>query len=131
MQTIRRYGNRKFYHLEGHRYVNLDGIAALVRAGQEVCVLAHPGGRDITAEVLGQIVARGPAPGEDARPAGLSFLLSSLIRLGRLPVEEAGRLLAAGLGLPGREEWGRLEEKVARLEALLQQLLDEGKSEVL
>ncbi|MGB9606823.1 MAG: polyhydroxyalkanoate synthesis regulator DNA-binding domain-containing protein, partial [Bryobacteraceae bacterium] len=33
MQTVRRYANRKFYHLQGHRYITLEGIATLVRSG--------------------------------------------------------------------------------------------------
>ncbi len=123
MQTVRRYANRKFYHLEGHRYLNLAGIAALIRAGEEVVILEHPGGRDITPTVLAQVIAQ-------EEPAGLSALLAALIRGGRYPLEEAGRLLLASLGLPTRAQWQRLEEQVRRLEGLLAQL-DGGKGGVL
>lgn len=115
MQTVRRYANRKFYHLEGHCYLNLEGIAELVRAGEEVVVLEHPGGRDITPAVLAQVIAQ-------EEPAGLNALLAALIRGGRYPLEEAGRLLLASLGLPTRAQWQRLEGQVRRLEELLARL---------
>jgi hypothetical protein len=118
MATIRRYANRKLYHVERHRYVNLSDITALVRAGEDVRVLEHPGARDITTEVLAQIIARERWP-------GLSSLLASLIRWGRQPLGGVGRALLGGLGLPDRGEWQQLEAQVAHLEALVQQLLDE------
>ncbi len=118
MQTIRRYANRKYYHLEGHRYVSLAEIAALVRSGEEVRIVQHPGGEEITAEVLAQIVAQ-------ERPAGLTAWLSTLIRLGRTPPEEPARTLLAHLGLPSQEQWRQVEQQVARLEELVQRLLDE------
>ena len=115
MGTIRRYANRKFYHLEGHCYVNLEGIAGLIRAGEEIAVLDQPTGQDITTEVLAQVIAQ-------ERPAGLNAFLAALIRGGRAPLEEAGRLFLATLGLPTRAQWQQLEEEVARLEALLAEL---------
>ena len=33
---IKKYGNRRLYDTAGSRYVNLDDLAALVRAGKEV-----------------------------------------------------------------------------------------------
>ncbi len=123
MPTIHRYANRKFYHIEGHRYLNLEGIAALVRAGEEVVILDHPSGRDITPAVLAQVIAQ-------QEPAGLSALLAALIRGGRRPLEEAGRHLLSTLGLPTRAEWESLEAQVDRLEGLLAQL-DVGKGRVL
>lgn len=124
MQTIRRYANRKLYHVEGHRYVNLAAIAALIRGGEDVRVWEHPSGREITIEVMARIIGR-------ERPAGLASFLTSLIRLGRQPLEGAGRTLLAGLGVPTRREWERLDAQVAHLEALVQRLLDERRGGVL
>jgi polyhydroxyalkanoate synthesis repressor PhaR len=124
MPTIRRYANRKFYYLESHRYVNLKDIAGLIRAGQEVRVLEHPGGRDITTEVLAQVIVQ-------ERPSGLDSFLTALIRFGRYPLEEAVRRILAGLGLPTRAQWQELEGEVTRLEALLRTLLDEDESRML
>jgi hypothetical protein len=115
LQTIRRYANRKLYHLEGHRYVNLEGIADLIRAGEEVAVSDQASGQEITTEVLAQVIAQ-------ERPAGLNAFLAALIRGGRYPLEEAGRLFLSTLGLPTRAQWLDLEAEVARLEALLARL---------
>jgi hypothetical protein len=124
VQTIRRYANRKLYHVEGHRYVKLDDVAALIRAGDQVHALEYPAEEDITVEVLAQVVAR-------ERSAGLASSLAALIRRGRLPLEEAGWHLGDGLGLPSREQWVQLERQVARLESLLDRFLDQGGSRVL
>lgn len=124
MQTVRRYANRKLYHVEGHRYVSLREISDLLRAGEEVRVYAYPDGEDITAQVLARIIVQ-------ERPAGWEGWLASLIRLGQASAGEAGRYLLACLGLPTREQWKRLEEQVARLETLLARLLDERKNRVL
>ncbi len=121
MPTIRRYGNRKLYHLEGHCYVNLKDISGMIRAGQEVRVLEHPGDREITTEVLAQVIVQ-------ERPAGLASLLTVLIRY---PLEDAARHMLAILGLPTRAQWQQLEGEVARLETLLQALLDQGESRML
>ncbi|MGB9723314.1 MAG: polyhydroxyalkanoate synthesis regulator DNA-binding domain-containing protein [Chloroflexia bacterium] len=124
MQTVRRYANRKFYHVEGHRYIRLQEIADLLRAGEEVRVYTHPDGKDVTPQVLARIIVQ-------EGPAGWEGWLVSLICLGRASAEEAGRFLLAHLGLPTRDQWRRLEAQVARLEALLSRLLDEEKRPVL
>ena len=33
MQTIKKYANRKLYHTNRKQYITLDGIAALIQAG--------------------------------------------------------------------------------------------------
>ncbi len=124
MQTIRRYANRKLYHVEGHRYVKLDDVAALIRAGEEVRAVEYPAQEDITVEVLAQVVAR-------ERSAGLASSLVDLIRWGCLPLEEVRRYVGDSLGLPSREQWRQLEDEVVRLESLLDRFLDEGESQML
>ena len=56
MIVIKRYPNRKLYDTQEKRYVTLDGIAALIRNGQEVQVLDHTSGEDLTAVTLTQII---------------------------------------------------------------------------
>jgi polyhydroxyalkanoate synthesis repressor PhaR len=73
---IKKYGNRRLYDTSGSRYVNLDDIAALIRAGKEVRVEDAKTGRDLTRVTLTQIIT------EDAkeRPTGLPLeLLRELI----------------------------------------------------
>jgi polyhydroxyalkanoate synthesis repressor PhaR len=56
-RVIHRYGNRRFYDLEGRRAVTLDEIADMVRSGEMVRVLdVEADNEDITRRVLTQII---------------------------------------------------------------------------
>jgi polyhydroxyalkanoate synthesis repressor PhaR len=56
-RVIHRYGNRRFYDLEGRRAVTLDEIADMVRQGEMVRVLdVEADNEDITRRVLTQII---------------------------------------------------------------------------
>src|SRR5579862_6030382 len=73
---IKKYGNRRLYDTGGSRYVNLDDLAAHIRAGREVRVVDAKTGQDLTRVVLTQIIT------EDAKgkPTGLPLeLLRQLI----------------------------------------------------
>jgi polyhydroxyalkanoate synthesis repressor PhaR len=73
---IKKYGNRRLYDTAGSRYVNLDDLAAMVRAGKDVRVVDAKSGHDLTRVVLTQIIT------EDAKgkPTGLPLeLLRQLI----------------------------------------------------
>jgi polyhydroxyalkanoate synthesis repressor PhaR len=56
MPLIKRYANRKLYDTEAKRYITLDGIAELIRREQEVKVIDHETGEDITAVTQAQII---------------------------------------------------------------------------
>lgn len=56
MPLIKRYSNRKLYNTETRQYVTLDEIAALIRQGQQVQVVDHTSGEDLTALTLSQII---------------------------------------------------------------------------
>jgi polyhydroxyalkanoate synthesis repressor PhaR len=56
MPLIKRYANRKLYDTEAKRYITLDGIAELIRQEQEVKVIDHATGEDITAVTQAQII---------------------------------------------------------------------------
>lgn len=73
---IKKYGNRRLYDTAGSRYVNLDDLAGMVRAGKDVRVVDAKTGRDLTRVTLTQIIT------EDAKdkPTGLPLeLLRQLI----------------------------------------------------
>jgi polyhydroxyalkanoate synthesis repressor PhaR len=73
---IKKYGNRRLYDTAGSRYVNLDDLAGMVRAGLDVRVVDAKSGRDLTRVTLTQIIT------EDAKgkPTGLPLeLLRQLI----------------------------------------------------
>ena len=74
--VIKKYGNRRLYDTAESRYVNLDDLAAMVRAGKDVRVVDAKTGRDWTRVTLTQIIT------EDAKgkPTGLPLeLLRQLI----------------------------------------------------
>jgi polyhydroxyalkanoate synthesis repressor PhaR len=56
MPTIKRYTNRKLYNTQTRRYVNLEEIAGMVQNGEEVHVVDHKSGADLTAATLLQII---------------------------------------------------------------------------
>ncbi len=73
---IKKYGNRRLYDTTSSRYVNLDDLAAHIRAGREVRVVDAKSGQDLTRVLLTQIIT------EDAKdkPTGLPLeLLRQLI----------------------------------------------------
>ncbi len=73
---IKKYGNRRLYDTTASRYVNLDDLAAHIRAGRDVRVVDAKNGHDLTRVILTQIIT------EDARdkPTGLPLeLLRQLI----------------------------------------------------
>ncbi len=67
---IKKYANRKLYDTRTSRYITLDGIAELVREGNEVKVVDRDTGHDLTQVTLSQVVVseekRGPARLVDA-----------------------------------------------------------------
>lgn len=52
MRTLRKYGNRRLYDTTRSAYVNLDDVARLLRAGEDVRVEDARDGRDLTRPVL-------------------------------------------------------------------------------
>ncbi|OFV87959.1 MAG: hypothetical protein A2V74_01925 [Acidobacteria bacterium RBG_16_70_10] len=58
-RIIRRYGNRKLYDTADGRHVTLDKIASLVARGEEVEVVDHRNGRDLTGLTLAQVLLDG------------------------------------------------------------------------
>lgn len=79
MPTIKRYANRKLYDTETKRYVTLDDLAAFVRKGEDVRVVDHATGEDLTSQTLFQIIFE-----EEKRIGGLlpQVFLTRLIRAG-------------------------------------------------
>ncbi|MGB1254178.1 MAG: polyhydroxyalkanoate synthesis regulator DNA-binding domain-containing protein [Candidatus Promineifilaceae bacterium] len=53
---VKRYPNRKLYNTQTKKYVTLDAIADVIRAGNEVQILDHSTGEDLTTLTLSQII---------------------------------------------------------------------------
>ena len=141
---IKKYANRKLYDTRTSRYVTLDGIADLVRAGHDIRVVDRDTGNDITQVVLSQIVLteekRGPQrlvdAGADAihdrGQALLDYVRKTLNvpgdlvsevekRRGNLEgmVEDAIERTLQRLKVPTRRDIDRLNERMDRLTAEL------------
>lgn len=79
MPVIKRYANRKLYDTETKRYVTLEDLAEFVRQGEDVRVVDHATGEDLTSQTLLQIVFE-----EQKKIGGLlpQVYLTRLIRAG-------------------------------------------------
>ncbi len=56
VKIIKRYTNRKLYDTVESRYVTLDEIAAMVKAGAEVKIIDNRSKEDLTTVTLAQII---------------------------------------------------------------------------
>jgi len=56
MLLIKRYPNRKLYDTNHKRYITLQGVAALIRQGEDIQVIDNATGEDLTALTLTQII---------------------------------------------------------------------------
>lgn len=112
MRAIKRYPNRKLYDTAAKQYITLDGIALLVREGQEVRVVDHATGEDLTALTLTQIISE-----QEKKRSGFlpQSVLTGLIQAGGETVGTLRRTLAAPLDMARQVD----EEIEQRLQALI------------
>ncbi len=75
---IKKYGNRRLYDTAASRYITLEELAAIVKAGEEVQVADAKTGEDLTTPTLAQIIVEGRGV---ARLLPLPLLVQ-LIRMG-------------------------------------------------
>jgi len=87
-RLIKRYENRKLYDTESSTYVSLADIAALVRQGTTVEVVDKATGKDLTAQILTQIILEEGKRGKSAIPAEV---LHDLVR-------RSNAMIDAGIG---------------------------------
>lgn len=55
-KIIKRYSNRKLYDTARSRYVTLEEIARMVKAGEDVCIIDNESKEDLTSVTLTQII---------------------------------------------------------------------------
>lgn len=114
MPVIKRYSNRKLYDTEAKQYVTLERIADLIRRGEEVHVVDHATGEDLTALTLTQIIL------EQQKKAG-GFLprtvLTSLIQAGGDTLHTVKRAMGSAASLAHQVD----EEIERRILALVHQ----------
>jgi len=76
--VIRKYANRRLYNTATGSFVTLEGLHAMVVAGEEFVVVDARTGKDITASVLTQIIAEQESRGESLLPLELLRQVISL-----------------------------------------------------
>lgn len=129
IRRIKRYESRKLYDTEESRYVSLDEVAGLVRAGQELRVVDSATGEDVTGQVLAQVIYEGEKRGMRLLSPEL---LHDVIRRGEAALQAKVEQLQAGVDrlvkgsmdrLPPvrdlRGEYEALQQGLADLEASL------------
>ncbi len=120
MHRIKRYSNRKFYDTTSRRYVALEGIARMIREGEDVEVVDHSTGKDITAQVLAQVVM-------DQRhlPLSVSFLTSIIRGSGSLLSDALDTALLIALHhseVPTRADLKRLHAALDEVESKIEEI---------
>lgn len=115
MPIIKRYPNRKLYDTEAKRYITLDGIAELIRQGQEVQVVDHTTDEDLTAVTLTQIIFE-----QEKKQGGFlpKSVLTGLVQAGGETVNTLRRTLTSPLDL--------LHHVDEEIEKRLQNLVNRG-----
>lgn len=112
MPVIKRYPNRKLYNTTTKRYITLDEIASLIRQGQEIVVIDHASGQDLTSVTLSQVILEQQKKQEGFVPQSV---LAALVRAGGDTMATLRRTLAAPLNLARQVD----EEIERRLSALV------------
>ncbi len=66
--VIKKYENRRLYDTRSSRYVNLEGVAEMVRSGEDIQVVDSKTGEDVTRHVLTQIIVDGAKDPDQGPP---------------------------------------------------------------
>lgn len=98
MQVVKKYANRKLYHTNRKQYITLDGIAQLIQSGRTVQVIDNETGKDITSDILAQVVSSMRKHNGHALPVSM---LTNLIQLGGSTLANLRQAVLASLS--GRE----------------------------
>ena len=114
MPLIKRYTNRKLYDTNTGEYVTLEDIAGYIRSGEEVKVVDHTTGRDLTSLTLTQVLFQEEKKIGELLP---QVVLTRLIRTGSDTIDNLRvRMLAAfdPDGLFDEEIRRRMDELTAK-----------------
>ena len=110
--VIKRYSNRKLYDTQESRYVTLEEIEEMIRAGREISVVDAGSGEDLTSVTLTQIILENERTRRASLPAAF---LHQLIKHGeswqeapRDPLAWYQRALTEGV--ENAQKWFRILE---------------------
>jgi polyhydroxyalkanoate synthesis repressor PhaR len=122
-RIIKRYENRKLYDFEAKRYVCMRDVAEIIRSGIDVVVMDNATGDDLTAQTLAKVIADGAG----RSPLVCTQYLHDVVRWGGDHLEHWIDRLRSSVERTGtmrdvREELAHLRERLASLDALVNQL---------
>jgi polyhydroxyalkanoate synthesis repressor PhaR len=106
MPVIKRYPNRKLYNTSTKEYITLEKIAEIIRAGEEIHVVDHATGEDLTAMTLTQVLFEQAKQRSGILPR---TVLTGLIQAGGSRLAAIQRTLASSLGL-----WQHADNEIRR-----------------
>jgi polyhydroxyalkanoate synthesis repressor PhaR len=92
--VIKRYSNRKLYDTQESRYVTLEEIEEMIRAGREISVVDAATGEDLTSVTLTQIILENERTRRTALPTAF---LHQLIKHGEAWQEFVQRSMKSSL----------------------------------
>jgi polyhydroxyalkanoate synthesis repressor PhaR len=108
MPLIKRYPNRKLYNTAAKQYVTLEQITEMIKRGDDVQVIDHETGEDLTSLTLSQIILE-----QEKKQSGFlpKSLMTNLIRTGGGTLDYLFRSLQGTLPLP----FHAIEERITKL----------------
>ncbi|RJP41419.1 MAG: hypothetical protein C4548_09340 [Desulfobacteraceae bacterium] len=80
MHLIKKYANRKLYDTTDKQYLTMDRLAELIKKGAEVTIVDNATGKDLTASIVTQLLAREKNETGAAVPPSI---LMQMLRKGR------------------------------------------------
>ncbi len=115
--VIKRYPNRKLYDTQAKKYITLEAIEQLIRAGKDVRVLDNETGDDITTLTLSNIILE-----TQKKPGGLlpKFVFTELIQRG------GQKMFDVAKGVVGRV-FGASPDLERRIRGALDHLVEAGR----
>ncbi|MFQ5457409.1 MAG: polyhydroxyalkanoate synthesis regulator DNA-binding domain-containing protein [Myxococcota bacterium] len=119
---IKRYSNRKLYNTGESRYITLDELADLIKAGEHIRVVDNDSGEDLTSVTLSQILLENERKKRDALPRSL---LIDLIQRSDQLVDTVKKSISSGVGII-TDAGGDLERTVRRLVSRGELAADDG-----
>lgn len=122
MRVIKRYPNRKLYDTEAKQYITLDAIATFVRQGEDIRVVDHATGEDLTALTLTQVILE-----QEKKRSGFlpQTVLAGLIQAGGDRLSTLRRALASPLELAHHVD-EEIEQRVQSLISRGELAMEEG-----
>jgi polyhydroxyalkanoate synthesis repressor PhaR len=118
-RVIKRYTNRKLYDTEESRYVTLEEISAMVKAGEEVQILDNRTGNDLTEVTLAQILYEEQKKQTTRMPLGM---LKEIIRTSGTTISDfLQRRVAQPVQTFKEEAERRVDELVRKSESTVEE----------